>query len=77
MEQLKSSYQIDAIKNRHSDALQSIPGVIGLGVGSAEHGPVIQIHITNDDPGLAHQLPNELDGIPTEIVTHSGTFSAF
>lgn len=77
MTQQNTVDQMISIKNRYSDDLSPIPGVIGFGVGQGTGGAVLQIHVTDDDPALPERLPKQLEGVPIEIVTHPAGFKAF
>jgi hypothetical protein len=72
---MEENDQIAAVKDRHSDELRAIPGVIGVGIGSGQCA--IQVHITGDNPALPALLPKEIEGFPVELVIHREPFRAF
>lgn len=67
------------VKERHSEALFAIPGVIGHGVGLAETDPegvVIEVYVEAATDKLRRQIPSALEGIPVRIAV-TGPIVAF
>jgi hypothetical protein len=62
--------EVMKIKDRHSEQLLNIPGVHGVGVGGDEQGrPNLVILCELDKyPGLAAELPKEIEGCPVKLV---------
>jgi hypothetical protein len=72
-----SQEEARAIKRRHSPELLKRPGVSGVGVEKGEGGDyVLTIHVNADEPGVADQLPAEIEGLPVRIV-RSGPYRKF
>ena len=67
------------IQSRHEDALLSITGVSGVGIGMSEAGdePAFIVYIEKDQPAKYRKMiPDHLEGIPVRII-RSGIFKAY
>ena len=67
------------VKERHEQALLSIQGVVGVGVGHSDVVPgqaAIAVFVERDTAELRQVLPAQLDGIPLKI-TETGKITAF
>lgn len=64
-----------AVQERHTDALLLISGVVGTGIGRSEQTGrvVIQVYLEQATPELERAIPQELEGIPIEVVV-TGAF---
>jgi hypothetical protein len=74
---MASREQAVEIKDRHSDHLLSIPGVVGVGVAEGEVGQyVLTIHTETDDQEVLDHIPESIEGCPVKVV-QSGRYSRF
>jgi hypothetical protein len=66
------------VKDRHSNALFALPGVVGHGVGvDADGEAVIEIYVENASQREAGRpIPGDIEGIPVRIVS-TGAIRAF
>lgn len=59
---------VNAVIQRHAEALLEIPGVVGVAQGSHDGHNVVQILVDRRTPELMDQLPRALDGYPVVVV---------
>ena len=65
------------VKARHSDALFSIPGVVGHGVGLSDAGEtVIEVYLVSESASSRAQISEVLESVPVRVVV-TGRFEAF
>jgi hypothetical protein len=65
------------IKDRHSDRLLDLPGVVGVGVAEDEGGEyALVVHVESDEPEVRGQLPDEIEGCPVKVV-QTGRYQKF
>jgi hypothetical protein len=61
--------EIDEVKERHSERLMNMPGVVGVGVERDESGQfVLALHVETDDPRVLGGLPRQVEGHPVKII---------
>ena len=61
---------IEEVLRANEDALMSLPGVQGVGIGEKEGKQVIKVFIDSKTPETSHsvdQIPGELEGYALEI----------
>lgn len=69
--------EIDKVKERHSERLMNMPGVVGVGVERDESGQfVLALHVETDDPHVLGGLPRQVEGYPVKIIG-SGPYEKF
>jgi len=63
------SETLEAVKDRHTEELMNIPGVVGVGTGNADGRPCIMVFLADGSPELEARIPETLDGHPvvTEV----------
>ncbi len=67
---------IKQIKAEHEQRLLALPGVVSIGIGlDADGNQAIVVGVEKDDPQLARQIPDELDGYAV-IVRQVGSIEA-
>jgi hypothetical protein len=64
---------IEAVQNEHTDALMSIPGVVGTAIGDCDGKPCIKVLVSKKTPELLKKIPSELEGYQVQI-DESGEF---
>ncbi len=67
------------VKSRHEQTIMSIPGVVGVGVGLSQKARtqgVIQVYVKKSIDEIIRNLPNQIEGIPVEII-ETGEIFAF
>jgi hypothetical protein len=57
---------VKSVKDRHEDDLMSIPGVVGVAVGTDNSAgePTIHIYVSKDTPQMRDRFPTQLEGVP-------------
>lgn len=74
---MASRDEVAEIKDRHSDFLLTLPGVVGVGVTEDEAGQcALTIHIETNDPEVLNRLPRHIEGCPVKVV-RSGRYRKF
>ncbi|HEX7317885.1 MAG TPA: hypothetical protein VF297_28535 [Pyrinomonadaceae bacterium] len=74
---MASREEVAQVKDRHSDRLLDLPGVVGVGVTEDEGGEyVLTVHVETDEPEVRAQLPDELEGCPVRVV-QTGRYRKF
>jgi hypothetical protein len=60
---------IEQVKEKYESKLMDIKGVVGVGIGSCESKPCIEVYLENESPALKEKIPNELEGfkVGTEV----------
>ena len=58
---------IEAVLERHTGRLLSLPGVVGAAVGRCAGAPCIKLLVARRTPELDRALPRELEGYPVEL----------
>ena len=58
---------IDKVFASHQEALMSIPGVVGVGIGEIENSPAIVVMLREGTPELMARLPSRLGGFPVKV----------
>lgn len=60
---------IEAVLQRHSDRLMTLPGVVGTGIGECLPGrqPCIKLFVARKTPELLRQVPATLEGFPVAV----------
>ena len=58
---------IDDVFAHHQEALMSIPGVVGVGIGELANSPAIVVMLRERTPELVATLPTQLGGFPVKI----------
>ena len=66
---------IEEVLKEHTDTLMAIEGVVGVGQGLCNDKDCIKVFVVKKTSELEQKIPDELDGIPVEIV-ESGEFKA-
>ncbi len=56
------------VKSRHEARLLGMPGVVGVGLGTSDGGPVIRVYVSKDTPRVRKALPESLEDVPVEII---------
>ena len=62
-----SSQTIQQVLKKHTNALMSIPGVVGMAQGLCDNQPCIKILVIQRTPEIAEKIPETLEGYPVEI----------
>lgn len=62
---------IEAVLQEHTDALMSLPGVVGTAQGECVGEPCIKVYVVRQTPQLLEQIPAAIDGYPV-VVEESG-----
>jgi hypothetical protein len=55
---------IDNVFADHQEALMSIPGVVGVGIGEIANSPANVVMLRESTPELMAKLPTRLGGFP-------------
>ena len=64
----KTVRDINLVKEDHTNELMSLPGVVGVYVGSREDStPCIGVMVVKKTPELEAKIPKELEGDPVKI----------
>ena len=58
---------IAVVLSRHNDALLSIPGVVGTGIGDCGGKPCIKVFVQRKTPALVQRIPAALEGFPVAV----------
>lgn len=58
---------IKDVLQEHTDALMSIEGVVGTGIGECDGKPCIKVFVVKKIPDLEEQIPTTLEGYPVSI----------
>jgi hypothetical protein len=58
---------IDAVLERHTDFLMSLPGVVGTAVGRCQEKPCIKVFVVKKSSELTRQIPSKLEGFPVVL----------
>lgn len=58
---------IEDVLNQQRDALMHTSGVVGVGIGQRQHGPVIVVMVNDHPSDVMNALPAKLDGYPVEV----------
>ncbi len=63
-----------AVRDRHEDALMSIPGAVGTGIGMSDKPgqPAIEVYIKKMTPEAQAAAPKDVDGIPVKLIENGG-----
>jgi len=59
---------IEEALKKHTEALMSIPGVVGTGQGLCEGSPCIRVFIIGKTPEIERRIPETLEGHRVEVV---------
>lgn len=63
----KNASSISEVKDRHTQELMAIPGVVGVGIGGTAKDMRIVVYLENASPSLQERIPAELEGY--EVIT--------
>ena len=58
---------LDAVIADHADELLAMPDVVGVGAGSVDGRPVIEVLVETDPDAIQDRLPSELAGYPLHV----------
>ena len=59
---------IEAVLHDHTNALMSVPGVVGVFQGETDEGkPCIGVMVVKRTPEIESKVPDHLEGYPVEI----------
>ena len=64
---------IEVVQTDHTDALMSIPGVVGTAIGNCDGKPCIKVLVSKKNPELLKKVPSMLEGYQVQI-DESGDF---
>jgi hypothetical protein len=53
---------IEAVLQEHTDALMSLPGVVGTAQGECVGEPCIKVYVVREIPDLLEQIPAAIEG---------------
>jgi hypothetical protein len=69
--------RLKSIQKHHEEAVMSIEGVVGMGIGQGDDGkpPQFEIYVRKYTPELEQKIPKSLDGVRVRIV-ETGEFRA-
>jgi hypothetical protein len=61
---------LKSIQKHHEEAIMSIEGVVGMGIGQDDDGktPQFEIYVRKHTPELEQKIPKSLDGVRVRIV---------
>ena len=62
---------LSVVLEEYSQAIMSLPGVVGVGEGECAGTPCIKIYVVQKTPDLLDQIPATLDGY-TVLIEESG-----
>ena len=66
---------IEEVLKAHTNALMSIPGVVGTAQGLCDGKPCIKVYVIEKTPELEGKIPDVLEGFSVEVV-ETGEFRA-
>lgn len=58
---------IEQVLEKQQNALMSLPGVVGVGIGESEAKPIIIIMVSDLTPELRRMIPDKLDGFDVKV----------
>lgn len=58
---------IQAVLQRHTDSLMSVPGVVGTAIGQCQGRPCIKVYVARKTPQLLERIPSSLEGFPLAV----------
>jgi hypothetical protein len=58
---------IEEVIKEHSEALMSVPGVVGVGQGLCDNIPCIKVYVNNSSTELDNKIPALLDSYKVSI----------
>jgi hypothetical protein len=68
-----SSKEIGLALKEHTEALMSLPGVVGTGQGLCDNRPCIKVFVTEHSPDLEEKVNTILKGYPV-VIQETGRF---
>ena len=66
---------LEAVLEKHTPRLMSLPGVVGTGQGECAGEPCIKVLVVEKSPELVRQIGTTLEGYPVEFI-ESGEIKA-
>jgi len=66
---------IESVLEAHTDALMSLPGVVGTAISKCAGQECIKVFVVKKDPNLLSKIPAKIDGFPV-IVQETGELRA-
>jgi hypothetical protein len=63
----ESRADIFQVKDRHTEELMAIPGVVGVGIGGLPDKNRITVYLEDDSAGLRAKIPSEIEGFEVDI----------
>jgi glucose-6-phosphate isomerase len=67
---------IEQALEKHETRLMNIPGVVGVGIGGSETGPVILVMVRDRATAKTQAVPPTIEGFPVKVDV-SGEITAF
>ncbi len=67
---------IEAVLEENTEALMSIPGVVGTAQGECEGAPCIKVYVTKQTVELLKRIPPTIEGYSVSV-QESGPIRAF
>jgi hypothetical protein len=58
---------IEAVLAENTEALMSIPGVVGTAQGECEGAPCIKVYVTAKTTELQNRIPPTIEGFPVSL----------
>jgi hypothetical protein len=67
-----------AIRDQHEDALMSVPGAVGTGIGAGDQPgqPAIEVFVEKMTPEAQAATSADVDGVPVKLI-ETGRFAAY
>ena len=67
---MASKKEVAEIKERYSDRLLNLPGVVGVGMAQEDDAGeyVLIVNVDAEDPNLYASLPSQIEGCPVKVV---------
>ncbi len=62
-----SGETVEAVLQKHTHHLMSLPGVVGTAIGECEGKPCIKVLVVKKTPELMRKIPATLEGFPVAI----------
>ena len=66
---------VKSVLEENTSFLMAIPGVVGIGQGEYDGNPCIKVFVTEKNPELLRQIPENLGGYPV-MLEETGKFHA-